>query len=320
MQGWRRATGLAISIGVFALAIAFRAWLFEGNLHPVIAGEIYRAAQPTPERLAGWIDSLGLRSVLNLKGRAEEGERPEGVTWHSVRMSARRLPSPGEVERVIGVLDEAPRPLLIHCHGGTDRSGLASAVALLLEGGSLDEAAAQFALAYGYPGRTLGSPLPDFLDRYRAWLSDAGATHAPERFRDWVSHAYVVDYYRAELAIDAPDEALHAGQPFALSVAITNRSDEAIPMRCDEGTGVRLSLRVDAQNGISPPPNVPGDRRFCQRDRALAPGETMHIEAPGYRIGEAGRYVLLADLVDEDREHWFADMGSSPARLEVIVR
>ena len=46
-----------------------------------------------------------------------------------VRLSARRWPSPAEIEKLVSHLESAERPVLIHCQGGTDRSGLAAAIA-----------------------------------------------------------------------------------------------------------------------------------------------------------------------------------------------
>jgi len=316
MKTWQRAAIVALALALATLAGSHRAYLFYGNLHAVVPGEIYRAAQPSDARLERWRTALGLRAVLNLKGsgvaKGPTGEDTTSLEWHSVRMSARRLPSPGEVARLIEVFDTAERPLLVHCHGGTDRSGLASAVALLLDGRTTNEARRQFALRFGYPGRTLGSVQPDFIDHYDAWLASAPHSHTAARFREWVTHHYVVDYYEASLAITPAHEPLRAGAPFSLHVEVTNRSSEAIPMRCDAGAGVRLSLRAHALDDASQ--GAPGDRRFCAGDADLAPGERVRIEAPGFRIQHPGRYAWKADLVDERREQWFEQMGSPPAR------
>ncbi|MDP6978231.1 MAG: tyrosine-protein phosphatase [Myxococcota bacterium] len=339
-HAWTRRAAWGLALALLVLGITHRAYFFEGNLHPVLEGEVYRAAQPTAQRLANWTEALGLRAVINLKGNAPvHGAADDGgasanrdadsLAFHPVRISARRLPSPAETQRLIAALDSAPRPLLIHCHGGTDRSGLASAVTLLLEGRSIEEAREQFALAYGYPGRTLGSVLPDFLSRYEGWLTARNQPHTPERFRDWVARDYVVDYYEAELAIEAPAQSLRAGERFSLFVNVTNRSPEAIPMRCNEGAGVRLSLRVEAVGDSDESASAedaalvrrtPGERRFCDGADELAPGESTRIEASRYRIAQPGRYAWSADLVDEHREHWFQDMGSARARSVLTLR
>jgi protein tyrosine/serine phosphatase len=116
--------------------------------------------------------------VINLKGQgagstaytqaADAGQ----LDVRYVRLSARRWPSPAEIEKLVSHLESAERPVLIHCQGGTDRSGLAAAIALLLAGESPELASEQFSLKFGYPGPVLGSDLPGFLASYRAWLSD----------------------------------------------------------------------------------------------------------------------------------------------------
>ena len=119
--------GIVLSV---ALSFYFRNFLFRENLHPVIAHDVYRSAQPSPEGLTRAIESIGLRSVINLKS-SRSGDRDlkavmqvEGmrkIDFRYVHLSARRLPSPSEVEQVIENLRDAARPVLIHCQGGTDR-------------------------------------------------------------------------------------------------------------------------------------------------------------------------------------------------------
>ncbi|MCP5045392.1 MAG: dual specificity protein phosphatase family protein [bacterium] len=326
MKPRKRVVTVFVLVALAVLVFELRHFLFAGNLHSVIDGAVYRSAQPTPERLRAWTQALGLRSLINLKG-GDPNEREDDATARAavsagldvryVRLSARRWPSPAEVERLITSLDDAPRPILLHCQGGTDRSGLAAAIALLLEGRSLDEASKQFALAYGYPGRALGSDLPGFLTSYRGWLAQRGGAHSPEQFRRWVTQDYVAYYYEAELAFEPlPAHAL-AGEPFSLTVRITNKSPEPIPMSCTEGAGVRLSLRL---RQLEAGGRNLAERRFCDEAEPLAPGGQVRVIAGDYRLHPSGRYEFAADLVDEHREHWFEDMGSTVERLTLTVR
>lgn len=320
----RIATGLVLAV---AAAGIFELWplLFDGNLHAVIDGQVYRSAQPAPDQLRHWTETYGLRSLVNLKG----GDAPDrdshdtiaaareaGLDVGYVRLSARRLPSPAEVERLIDRLDHAPRPVLLHCQGGTDRSGLAAAVALLLAGRSIDAAADQFSLAYGYLGPALGSDLPAFVASYRAWLAANGVEHTPARFRRWVAEDYIAYYYEARLAFEPLPRAAKTGEPFALTLRVTNASPEPIPMSCTEGAGVRLSLRLRRLEAAG---HELSERRFCRDAQALAPGAQVQIVAGNYRLRDPGRYEFAADLVDEAREHWFADMGSNVGRLTLTV-
>lgn len=322
---WRNLIVVGIGLSIVT-SIYFRNFLFRENLHPVIVHDVYRSAQPSPEGLTRAIESIGLRSVINLKN-SNPGDRNletvvqvdgmRKVDFRYVRLSARRLPSPSEVEQVIETLRYAARPVLIHCQNGTDRSGLASAIALLMDGRGVDEARKQFALAYGYPGETFGSDLPDFLDRYQAFLDADGLDHSPERFEAWVHVDYIAYYYEAQLEFILPQQELQAGVPFRLQVRVTNQSDQPIPMRCGEGEGVRVSVRLQA---LAPNPRKLGERRFCKDDRPLAPGEQIVVESDEYRLASAGRYEWTADLVDESKEHFFADMGSVTTKALIDIR
>lgn len=318
---WAIVAVIAISIAVY-----FQNYLFYENLHPVIEDHVYRSAQPTAKGLQRAIESAGLRSVINLKS-GDPGDVPAHeisdiaqsakLDLRYVRLSARRWPSPQEVQQLIENLDTAPRPVLIHCQGGTDRSGLASAVALLLADRDLAEADAQFAIRFGYPGPSLGSDLPGFLAEYREWLAEHRHPHTADRFRSWVATDYVAYYYEAEIDFDVPEEPIRVGDEFTLRLRVTNRSSQDIPLRCDEGAGVRLSVRLRA---LAPEPRNLRERRFCSSDTALAPGAEIEISTDTYRMTAPGKYEFTADLVDEQREHWFADMGSAVAKRTLVVR
>ncbi|MFT5441665.1 MAG: protein tyrosine/serine phosphatase [Myxococcota bacterium] len=316
---------VTIALGGIGVGFYFQNFLFRENLHTVVEGKLYRSAQPSPEGLSKWIESKGLRSVINLKGGAAE-DRASNATIQTalranlniqyVRLSARRWPSPAEVEQIITALDTATPPVLLHCQGGTDRSGLASAIAVLLGGQSVDRAREQFAIRYGYPGATLGSDLPGFLESYQHWLDADNVPHTPGRFRRWAATDYVAYFYEAEIEIASPSTRPTAGEAFAFEVRVTNRSAQAIPMHCDEGVGVRLSMRLRV---VEPDPRPLRERRFCSDKGPLAPGASAIITASGYKLGTAGRYEFRADLVDEKNEHLFVDMGSQLATHTITV-
>lgn len=131
-----------------------------GNVHTVIAGEVYRAGQPRPGLLDRMHRQAGVRTVLNLRGPnagspwydAEVADsRRLGIEHIDFRMSARKELTPQEVRELIAIMRAAPKPLLIHCAGGSDRTGLASAfyVAAVSQGGEA-RAEDQLSLRYGH--------------------------------------------------------------------------------------------------------------------------------------------------------------------------
>ena len=130
-----------------------------GNFHEVEKGVVYRSSWLGSEKLEQAVDRLGVKSVLNLCGEQPgvawyEGEvevsRRRGVKFVSLALSANTALDASQVAKLAEVVRDAPKPLLIHCRAGSDRTGLASAVYVALRGGSLRDAQDQLSLYYGH--------------------------------------------------------------------------------------------------------------------------------------------------------------------------
>lgn len=152
-----------------------------GNFHPVVAGEIYRSAQPSAVDIARYRNTYGIRTVINLRGAnpgtgwydAEvSGTTRLGVAHIDFRMSASHELSRAEAAKLVDILRHAEKPILIHCKSGADRSGLAAAlyVAAVAE---LGERAAedQISLRYGHISFPLNSAyaMDRTLEALRPW-------------------------------------------------------------------------------------------------------------------------------------------------------
>lgn len=167
-----------------ATLIAFLAYLHvSGNFHAVSAGQVYRAAQLSPEQLARWQAQHGIASVLNLRGEnagrdwydAEVAASQNlGLTHIDFRMSAGKALRGPEALRLIEVMRDAPKPLLIHCQAGSDRTGLASALYVAgIEGGSEAAAEWQLSLRYGHfgiPWLSAAYPMDETWEQIEPWL------------------------------------------------------------------------------------------------------------------------------------------------------
>ncbi len=160
-----------------------RALLFEENFHAVIPSEVYRSAQPSQVTLERLLREFGLRSMINLRGeRAEPWFKDEqtvtkahGVDYYVIALYSSKIPPRATLLQLVHILDTARRPLLLHCGLGIERSGLGSAVALLLAGGDVTEARKQFALTYGFV--PLWDDHPKVLDDYEhCWMCRDGPT------------------------------------------------------------------------------------------------------------------------------------------------
>lgn len=110
------------------------------NLHEIDEGKYFRSAQLSGEELESVIKEHGIKTVINLRGAKdvdwyrEEAAVTErmGVTLISIGMSAKRLPHREDLIKLLDAFKTAERPMLIHCQGGADRTGEASAIYQML--------------------------------------------------------------------------------------------------------------------------------------------------------------------------------------------
>jgi protein tyrosine phosphatase (PTP) superfamily phosphohydrolase (DUF442 family) len=294
------------------------------NFHAVLPGRVYRCAQPSPRAIEQMVASHGIRTVVNLRGccnpfpwyldEARATARLD-VCQEDVCFSAGRLPSANEMRRFIEVLDSCEYPMVMHCRRGADRTGLASAVVLLLQPDvTLHEAVRQLGVRYGHVriGRT--AFLDDFLDLYADWLRAHGKTHAPAVFRDWALHEYGGGACRATLELlDPLPLKVRPGVPSALRVRATNRSPRPWQFRPTLNAGFHLGVHVwDSE-----------DRQLAmvksgQRDAVVRPGESIEVTLTLPALERPGRYRLMIDLVDE-QHCWFFQTGAEPLEEELQV-
>jgi protein tyrosine/serine phosphatase len=131
-----------------------------GNFHPVVANEVYRSAQVSKDDIAAYQSTYGIRSILNLRGAApgeawydEEvaASAALGVAHVDFAMNASVQLSNAEATQLIALMRDMPKPLLVHCRHGSDRTGLAMSLYLAAISGA-DEATAegQLSLWFGH--------------------------------------------------------------------------------------------------------------------------------------------------------------------------
>ena len=170
------------------------------NFHPVVPGQCYRSAQVSAATLEALIRYYHIRTVVNLRGDNVgddwyEAERTTtrrlGVKMVDVGLWAYHAPLAEELRRLVDALAAARLPVLVHCHQGGDRAGLAAACYLLLRtDATLDEARQQLGLRYGHNALGQAGCHDDLLDRYGRWLRGREAGHSPYLFRAWVYLQY----------------------------------------------------------------------------------------------------------------------------------
>jgi len=311
-------TALFTIIGLWAL----RGFVFNENFHTVIPNKVYRSAQPSPASLDRRIKKLDLRSIINL--RTEENKAPwleaeskvaetHGVNLYLVRLSV-FMPPRATFRQLVHLLDTARRPLLLHCERGVDRSGIASAVVVLLTGGSVAEARKQFGLSYGFVPWFCSPDLPQLLDHYENWLVARGWSHTPDRFKQWVENDYVPYFYRARLDPLEMPTSIVKGKAAMLRFRATNISPQPWRFLSRQDRGIHFGAKM---HPVSLNQGKEIELRGGFRDFTVAPGETVELELTIPPL-ESGRYRILVDLVDENRK-WFSDMGSEPVIYELRI-
>jgi protein tyrosine/serine phosphatase len=157
----------SIKIGIVAVGLTagscgayWGAVQYQGNFHTVKEGAFYRSAQLSKAELLSAIRKHKIRSVLNLRG-AHPGQawydqevavsQALGVAHYDYGLSAHRFVTREQIGEVLGIVRDAPKPLLVHCKSGADRAGLVSALYRFAgEGASADQADRELSLVYGH--------------------------------------------------------------------------------------------------------------------------------------------------------------------------
>ena len=154
-----RIIGLLAITGMLFLVGAYAYVHGGGNFHEVEKGVVYRSSWLGAEGLEKAIARHGVKSVLNLCGEQPgkawyEGEvtvsRRLGVKFVSLGLSANTALDANQVAQLADALRDAPKPLLIHCRAGSDRTSLACALYVASHGGSYRDAQDQLSLYYGH--------------------------------------------------------------------------------------------------------------------------------------------------------------------------
>jgi protein tyrosine/serine phosphatase len=174
------------------------------NFHWVVPGECARAAQAWAGGLGPFLQKRGLAAVINLRGRNDDlswwknetaAAEARGIAHLDAMLDSRKLPTRALLQRLIAAFDEAPRPFMLKCSGGQDRTSFAAALYLIHRGGwgAFDAAAAQYArFPYLHFPKRQQRWLRPFLDFARedakgaalsTWIAQS---YEPEKLKAWL--------------------------------------------------------------------------------------------------------------------------------------
>ena len=120
-----------------------RQLIWGDNFHIVEKGKLYRSSQLSPEKLQTYIDEYGIKTIINLRHNDEFGSdgimekekahaAKNSVLFYNIPMDAYSLTPKEQIEELLMLYLVAPKPILIHCWAGADRTGEAAAFWVLL--------------------------------------------------------------------------------------------------------------------------------------------------------------------------------------------
>jgi len=167
-------------------------------------GEAARSSQAYFGGLKRLMKHHGLRAIVNLRGENSDlswwrYERRVcerlGARHFDTMLDSRKLPTRPMLARLMDAFEQAPRPLLLKCSGGQDRTGLAAALYLIHRDGwsARDTALAEFASSAKKHQRWLKLFIgfADEQARGRAVADWIRNDYEPEQFAQWLaSHGH----------------------------------------------------------------------------------------------------------------------------------
>lgn len=155
-----RAALWLVMAGLGAAALYAGITIAQGNFHTVVAGELYRSATLSSVQLDAALTGLKVRTIVNLRGASPDQEwyreetrlaKQHGASLIDLSWSARRELTDAEIAEFMARLADAPRPILIHCRSGADRTGLAAALYLAaIKQADEETAEGQLSLWFGH--------------------------------------------------------------------------------------------------------------------------------------------------------------------------
>jgi len=130
-----------VMLPLLAIAILWVSYfLLYGNFHKVDK-DVYRSAQLFSFNLPYYLEKYQIKSILNLRSI----KKPKPKSWYvnevkiAKEMGVKRYDYPigdreeanmEQMDKIVQIIKDAPKPLLIHCKAGADRTSLASALYL----------------------------------------------------------------------------------------------------------------------------------------------------------------------------------------------
>lgn len=173
------------------------------NFHWIKEGQAARSSQAFFGGLTGLMRRHGLKAIINLRGENADLSwwryerrvcKNLGASHIDAQLSSRHLPTRAMLLRLTEAFATAPRPFLMKCSGGHDRTALAAALFLVHDDGWQSDAEKQFdEYLFGHKPKKHQHWLKPFIAFAREasggkslaqWI---GEDYAPEDLAQWLS-------------------------------------------------------------------------------------------------------------------------------------
>ena len=155
---------------------------------------MYRANQPSPEHIERYAKDLGLKTIINLRGKSPKGYyllekeacEANGIELVDFQVFSRDTPTRETFVGARDLFNSIAYPALMHCKSGADRAGLASVLYMhFRQGLSIREAKEQLSFKYLHIRAGKTGILDFVFDRYLEQGEPKGLT-----FIDWINTDY----------------------------------------------------------------------------------------------------------------------------------
>lgn len=102
-----------------------------------VSPTLYRGAQPSAKGIQT-LASMNVKTIINLRDSDDAAEAQQvkaaGMNYIYFPLDAETV-TPADAEKFLTLLDNAPKPVFVHCHVGRDRTGMAVAAYRVREQG-----------------------------------------------------------------------------------------------------------------------------------------------------------------------------------------
>lgn len=172
-------------VEAFSTGLAYVAPMNFGRVNK----DIIRTMQLSKAQLMRLHRRENFRSIVNLRGyhpgrswydNESDFASENNVDIYSVAISSKVAPLRETLLDLVYALENCEKPALVHCTGGADRAGFASAVYRLLENDSASDASDELCMKHGHLSKSV-------LDRI---IASYGAVENEMGFGEWVEKEY----------------------------------------------------------------------------------------------------------------------------------